>query len=72
MNLSQTEKLARAIKILRPDTAFTIRGNEATEEIFNNIEWITGVDEIGSATFTTTCPYSEITWTAVQTEMDKL
>jgi hypothetical protein len=72
MSLSETDKLCYAIKILRPNTDFTIRGNVANEEVFNNIEWTTGVDEIGSAIFTKTCPYSEITWTAVKEEMDKL
>ena len=72
MSLSETDKLCYAIKILRPNTEFTIRGNVANEEVFNNIEWTTGVDEIGSAIFTKTCPYSEITWTKVKEEMDKL
>jgi hypothetical protein len=72
MSLSKAEKLSRAIKTLRPNTACTIRGILGDEETFNNIEWHTGVDEIGSATFTKTCPYSEITWTKVKEEMDKL
>jgi hypothetical protein len=50
MSLSKAEKLSRAIKTLRPDTAYTIRGILGDEETFNNIEWHTGVDEIGSAT----------------------
>ena len=72
MSLSESEKLSRAIKTLRPDTDFTVRGNLNNEETFNNIEWHTGVDEIGSAVFTKTCPYSEITWIKVKEEMDKL
>jgi len=72
MSLSETDKLCYAIKILRPDTDFTIRGNLNNEETFNNIEWHTGVDEIGSAIFTKTNPYSEITWIKVKEEMDKL
>ena len=72
MSLSETDKLCYAIKTLRPNTEFTIRGNVANEEVFNNIEWATGVDDIGSAVFTTTCPHSEITWTKVSEEMSKL
>ena len=72
MSLSEIDKLCRAIKTLRPNTDFTVRSNLANEENFNNIEWITAVDEIGSAVFTKTCPHSEITWTKVKEEMDKL
>ena len=43
------------------------------EEDFNNkITWNTGVDESGTAITTETCPHSEITWTKVKAEMDKL
>jgi len=44
-----------------------------TEEYFNNnIEWKTGVDSNGITTSTTTNPHSELTWTKVKAEMDKL
>ena len=33
---------------------------------------VSGVDEIGSAIQSTTCPHSEITWTKVSEEMSKL
>ena len=72
MILTEVEKLCRAIQTVKPNTQFTFRGNVANEENFNKIEWTTGVDEIGSATFTTTNPHSEITWTKVKEEMDKL
>ena len=49
-----------------------MRGSETTEEAFNKVEWETGVDDLGSAISTTICPHSEITWTKVKEEMDKL
>ena len=47
-------------------------GDIETEEDFNNIEWVTGADENGDAITTTTNPHSELTWTKVKAEMDKL
>ena len=41
------------------------------EEAFNDIDWVTG-EENGTAIVTKTNPHSELTWTAVKTEMDKL
>ena len=72
MIVTEIEKLIKAIHTLKSDTSFTVRGNVANEETFNKIEWTTGVDEIGSTIFTTTNPHSEITWTKVKEEMDKL
>tara|TARA_R100000908_G_scaffold57190_1_gene32885 strand:+ start:314 stop:532 length:219 start_codon:yes stop_codon:yes gene_type:complete len=72
MSLSETDKLCKAIHILKPDTQFTVRGNVINEETFNNIEWNTGVDGIGGAVSTTTNPHSELSWSAVKTEIDKL
>jgi hypothetical protein len=43
-----------------------------TEEDYNKILWNTGVDSNGSAITTTTCPHSEIDWTKLKAEMDKL
>jgi hypothetical protein len=42
------------------------------ENDFNKVEWITGEDEFGRAITTKINPHSEITWTAVKAEMDKL
>jgi len=72
MIVTEINKLCSAINTLKPNTSFTVRGNVANEEAFNNIEWTTGADEIGSTVFTKTCPHSEITWTKVKAEMDKL
>ena len=72
MELKPINKFIMAIKVLKPNVPFVVRGLETTEEAFNKVEWETGVDKIGSAIFTTTCPHSEITWTKVKAEMDKL
>ena len=66
------EKMMKAIQILKPNVECTIFGDEENEENFNKIEWTTGVDSNGLAITTTINPHSEITWTKVKEEMDKL
>ena len=70
------EKLTIAIRTLRPNTEYSFRSDAGfgarDEDEFNTIEWKTGEDEGGSAIITTTCPHSEITWTLVKAEMDRL
>jgi hypothetical protein len=39
---------------------------------FNKVRWVTGESSDGTAIETTTNPHSEITWTKVKEEMDKL
>jgi len=70
--ITETDKLDTALNILKDGVFYTFRGIVVNEETFNTIEWATGVDEIGSTVFTTTNPHSEITWTKVKAEMDKL
>ena len=36
------------------------------------MKWVSGADEWNRALFHETNPHSELTWTAVKTEMDKL
>lgn len=68
-----SEKFWTAIKILKSDVECSVSGDIQTEEDFNsNIKWNTGVEENGKAITTTTNPHSEITWTLVSAEMDKL
>ena len=45
-----------------------------TEEIFNSsaLQWETGVASNGEGIFSDDCPHEELTWTAIQTEMDRL
>ena len=65
-------KLVQAISNLKPDAVFSIKGKDGKEEeAFNDIDWVTG-EENGTAIVTKTNPHSELTWTAVKTEMDKL
>jgi hypothetical protein len=66
------EKMMKAIQILKPNVECTIFSNEETEENFNKIKWTTGVDSNGLAITTTTNPHSELSYSAVKTEMDKL
>ena len=64
--MTDIDKLFNAIEILKPNTPLVFRDEVVNEETFNKIEW----DVSGS--FTTTNPHSELTWTAVKEEMDKL
>tara|TARA_R110002012_G_scaffold103743_1_gene243747 strand:- start:17 stop:241 length:225 start_codon:yes stop_codon:yes gene_type:complete len=73
--IQDLEKFTQAVKILKNNAPFTLRYNDETEmseTLFDNIEWVTGVRENGTAITTTTNPHSELSWTAVKTEMDKL
>ena len=73
MSIENIDKFAKAVEILRSNTEWVYVGTDlSTEEHFNNVEWKTGEDSGGSIISTTTCPHSEITWTAVKAEMDKL
>lgn len=70
--MDNVEKFWTAIRILKSDVECTVNGDILTEEDFNNnIQWNTGVDG-EMATVTSTCPHSEITWTKLKAEMDKL
>ena len=67
------DKFQTAIKNLKDKVEYTFHnGVPVTEELFNAIEWTTGVDADGFAISTTTCPHSEITWTKLKAEMDKV
>ena len=79
--MTNMEKFWKALFTLKADVQVTGSGEILTEDDFNNnIEWITGTKDISSldgdvikqAITTTTCPHSEITWTALKEEMDKL
>ena len=67
--MTNIDKLFNAIETLKPNTPLIFRDEKesgVTEETFKTIEW----DVDGN--FTTTNPHSELTWTAVKAEMDKL
>jgi hypothetical protein len=69
-----SKKLHQAIKNIKPDAQFMIEGGIPTDETeYNNyMKWVSGKDEWNRAIFYETNPHSELTWTAVKAEMDKL
>jgi hypothetical protein len=70
--MTNSEKFFTAVLTLKPNTQFSLYGEIENENDFNNnVTWNTGVDGEKAVT-TTTNPHSEITWTKVKEEMDKL
>ena len=70
--MDNLQKFLSAINTLKPGTQYTVDGDINDENDFNNnVQWVTGENN-GTAITTGTCPHSEITWTAVKAEMDKL
>ena len=69
-------KLYKALEVLKPNVQWTLiddtDSTSLTEDLYNNIGWVTGEDSNGIAITTKTNPHSEITWAAVKAEMDKL
>ena len=66
------EKFWKALFTLKPNVEATVYGDIQSEDDFNNnILWVTGVENETAIT-TKTNPHSEITWTLVKAEMDKL
>ena len=57
-----------------PTAEYTRAGPPPTsqEEWDAKMQWIVGEAENKTAITTTTCPYAGLTWTKVQTEMDRL
>ena len=71
--MNDIEKFWKALRILKADVECNVKDDILTEDDFNNnIEWVTGVTESRSSITTTTNPHSEITWTKLKEEMDKL
>ena len=70
--MTNIEKFWTAILTVKHNTQLTVNGDITSEEDFKKIEWTTGVDENGKAITTTTNPHTEITWSQVKAEMDKL
>jgi hypothetical protein len=70
--MTNSEKFFTAVLTLKPNTQFSLYGEIENENDFNNnVTWNTGVD--GEKAVTTKInPHSEITWTKVKEEMDKL
>ena len=70
--MDNIKKFITATRILKSNVEMVFNSEINTEEDFNKVQWVTGTDENGSAITTTSCPHSEITWTKVKAEMDKL
>ena len=71
--MTNLQKFWKALFTLKADVECTVSGNVNSQSDFdNNIAWNTGTDENDRAITTNTCPHSEITWTKVKEEMDKL
>jgi len=67
------KKFTIAITNLKPDTQYVYKGDTpTTEELFNEVEWVIGIKQNGTATLTKTNPHPELTWSAVNAEMDRL
>jgi len=73
--MTNLDKFWKAIMIVKANVELTVNGDITSQEDFNNnIIWTTGttIKNGDTATTTTINPHSEITWTAVKAEMDKL
>jgi hypothetical protein len=67
------KKFTIAIRNLKPDAQYSYKGDTpTTEELFNEVEWVIGIKQNGTATLTKTNPHSELTWDKVNAEMDRL
>ena len=70
------EKFTKAVKNLKKGVRFSWQGDDiTTEEEFNTkVDWMTGsTDEAHPIAITQKeCPHSEITWSTVKAEMDRL
>ena len=67
-----TLKFNKAIQTLRPNTEMIWNDDIVSETDFNKVKWVTGKNDNDEAITTDTCPHSELTWSAVKAEMDKL
>ena len=70
--MDNVTKFVTAVRNLKAGTEMAFNGEITNESEFNQVKWKTGEDSDGGMISTTTCPHSEITWTKVKTEMDKL
>ena len=70
--MENIRKFFTALAVLKETVECSFSGEILDEDDFNKIAWKTGVDENGQVIETNTCPHSEITWTKLKAEMDKL
>ena len=70
--MTNLEKFWKAIMTIKPNVELTVNGDITSQEDFdNNIMWNTGVNG-DTAIQSSTNPHSDITYTKVKAEMDKL
>ena len=69
--MTDTDKLFSAIQTLKPNTELTFSGEIVDKNTYKTIDWKTG-EMNGEGITTKVNPHSELTWTAVKAEMDKL
>jgi len=70
--MTNLDKFWTSILILKSNVELTVKGDVTSQDDFNNnILWTTG-NENGNAIQSKTNPHSELSWSAVKTEMDKL
>ena len=70
--MTNLEKFWSSLFTLKADVEANVIGDVTSQEDFNKIEWVTGVNDNGTTITTTINPHSEITWTLVKAEMDRL
>ena len=70
--MDDSKKFLKALKNLKPGVEYSYGEVPTTEELFNNVNWVTGVAENGISITTTANPHSELTWDKVNAEMDRL
>ena len=71
----ESAKFRKAMNNLKVGVQYVYSKDEGVsvnEELFNTVKWITGETENGHAITTTDNPHSELTWTLVKAEMDRL
>ena len=67
MSADKIEKFFKALFIVKDKVEIVTEGLVETEEDFNKIKW-----KQNDNSFSTNNPHSDITWTKVKAEMDKL
>ena len=70
--MDNISKFFKAVNTLKSNVGLSFFGEITSESDFNKIDWVTGEDSNGIAITTKTNPHSELTWTAVKAEIDKL
>ena len=72
--MDDSQKFTDAITNIKPAAGFAYTGDfPMTEEKYATVEWVTGVEADGQTAVTTAVnPHPELTWSAVNAEMDRL